>query len=267
MEASRFFWCTELATAGWQIGGWCLRGRAQRWVPLVGAMCSEVARSWSHGGLHLGRPGLRREASEILNFSVLDAGGLRLLRETLAAQILYWRNKSVLRKQFSVLRKQFCEGRCLNVVVLRRQERTFWRSWSFCLHGSIGWWVAMLDPARQGAARAKPSRPPWQPQGRPSRDQVSNITVYVDESVPFEGSGRLACTRASVLRALGPSSFQLHRIDKRFTRTGRNIFGAVLPALVPTWPGSVFEGLAQRGPMPACCHFACTGAYLLAALY
>ena len=76
--------------------------------------------------------------------------------------------------------------------------------------------------------------------GRPT--SIHKWSFYVDESVAFEESRRFACTGAPVLRALGPSSFQLHRIDKRFTCTGGNIFLAVLLALVPGWPRLGFRG-------------------------
>ena len=38
------------------------------------------------------------------------------------------------------------------------------------------------------------------------------LTFYVDESVPFGESSRFACTGAPVLRGLGPSCFQQHRL-------------------------------------------------------
>ena len=90
--------------------------------------------------------------------------------------------------------------------------------------------------------------------GRPT--SIHKWSFYVDESVPFEESSRFVCTGAPVLRALGLSSFQLHRIDKRFTCTGGNIFLAFLCALVPGWPRLGFRGARPRGPMPECCRFA-----------
>ena len=71
---------------------------------------------------------------------------------------------------------------------------------------------------------------------------LSFLSFYVDESVPFGESSRFACTGAPVLRALDPSIFQLHRLDKRFTCTGGNIFLAVLLALVPGRPRLGFRG-------------------------
>ena len=64
-----------------------------------------------------------------------------------------------------------------------------------------------------------------------SRDRAPPIQIrlfYLDESVVFGESSCSAYTGALVLRALGPSSFQLHRIDERFTRTAGNIFWAIL---------------------------------------
>ena len=73
--------------------------------------------------------------------------------------------------------------------------------------------------------------------GRPT--SIHKWSFYVDESVPFEESSRFVCTGAPVLRALGLSSFQLHRIDKRFTCTGGNIFVGlpvrVSSRLAPAW--------------------------------
>jgi hypothetical protein len=113
--------------------------------------------------------------------------------------------------------------------------------------------------------------------GRPT--SIHKWLFYVDESVPVGESSRFACTGAPVLRALGPSTFQLHRIDKRFTCTRGNLFLAVLLAFVPGWPRLGFDGIALRGPMSERCRFlsfyvdesvpvgessrfACTGAYV-----
>ena len=70
---------------------------------------------------------------------------------------------------------------------------------------------------------------------------IQIILFYLDEKVLFAKSRCSVCTGAPVLRTLGPSSFQLHRIDERFARTGGNICLAVLPALVPGWPRLGFE--------------------------
>jgi len=83
----------------------------------------------------------------------------------------------------------------------------------------------------------------------PAGTKFQILSSHVDGSVPFGESKRFACTGAPVLRALGPASFQPCRIDKCFTGTGGVFFGAVLSALAPGWPGSVFEGLSLRGPM------------------
>ena len=80
--------------------------------------------------------------------------------------------------------------------------------------------------------------------GRPT--SIHKCSFYVDERVPFEESSCFACMGAPVLRAFGPSSFQLHRIDNHFTRTGGNIFWAVLLALVPGGPRLDYQG-ARHG--------------------
>ena len=81
------------------------------------------------------------------------------------------------------------------------------------MHGNPGWWIAMQT--QLGAGPLGHDRP--DPLGRPravlAGTKFQIISFYVDQSVPFGESARFARTEAPVLRALGPSSFQMRRID------------------------------------------------------
>ena len=102
---------------------------------------------------------------------------------------------------------------------------------------------------RSGRAMAEYSLGRLRSRGRAPPIQIRSF--YLDESAVFGESSCSAYTGALVLRALGPSSFQMHRIDERFTRTAGNIFWAILLALVPGWHRLGFEGpQPQRQPQP-----------------
>ena len=77
----------------------------------------------------------------------------------------------------------------------------------------------------------------------PAGTKFQIISFRVHESAPFGESRRIACTGAPVLRTLGPSSFEVCRIDERFTCTGGTFFLAVLSALAPGWPRLGFRGV------------------------
>ena len=65
---------------------------------------------------------------------------------------------------------------------------------------------------------------------------LSFLSFYVDESIPFGESSRFACTGAPVLKGLGPSCFQLHRLI------------SVLPAREQPQPGRLPGSQTARRP-------------------
>jgi len=105
----------------------------------------------------------------------------------------------------------------------------------------------------------------------------SQVVILRRRECSFSKNRRFACTGAPVLRALRPSSFQLHRTDERFTCTGGIFFGGALSALAPGWPRLGFRGarpgradssilsflslyVNESVPFGESSHFACTGA-------